>query len=126
MKFVYKNFPLTQAHPQAQKAAEAFLAAAEQGKGFEMHDKMFANQEQLFTPVLKNYAKELQLNETLFNSRLDSGYFGQQVKKEYDEGQKLGITGTPTFFINGRRLSGAQPFSEFKKIIDSELAKAAA
>ncbi|MFH0836939.1 MAG: DsbA family protein [Candidatus Aenigmatarchaeota archaeon] len=122
IKFVYRDFPLS-FHENSEKAAEASECADEQGKFWQYHDKLFENQNSLNVNNLKEYAKELGLNETKFNECLDSGKYAEEVKKDLQDGTKYGVSGTPAFFINGRLLSGAQPFSAFKQIIDEELAK---
>jgi protein-disulfide isomerase len=123
VKLYYKHFPLTQIHPYAQKAAEAAELAADQGKFWEYHDKLFQNQNNLDTESLKRYAAELGLDTNKFNKGLESGEKAAIVNKDLQEGLSLGVQGTPTFFINGRILVGAQPYSAFKQIIDEELKK---
>jgi protein-disulfide isomerase len=119
---VFKQFPLA-FHNNAQGAAEAALAAKEQGKFWEMHDKMFENAQALDRAALEGYAKGLGLNVDKFKAALDSGKYKAQVQKETAEGSSAGVQGTPSFVINGRLVVGAQPFDEFKKLIDAELAK---
>ena len=99
------------------------MAANEQGKFWEYHDKLFANQQALDRPSLEKYAGELGLNMDKFKSALDTGKFKERVDREVAEGDKVGAGGTPTFFINGNKLVGAQPVDAFKRIIDQELAK---
>jgi len=99
------------------------MAANEQGKFWEYHDKLFANQQALDRPSLEKYADELHLDLNKFKNALDTGKFKQRVDDEAAEGDKFGAGGTPTFFINGYRLVGAQPVDQFKKLIDQELAK---
>ena len=120
---VFRDFPLSNIHPYAQKAAEASECADEQGKFWEYHNKLFENQEALSVDNLKQYAKDLKLNTAKFNECLDSGAMADEVQKDLDEGSSYGVTGTPAFFINGRLIAGAYPFSEFQKIIEEELAK---
>jgi protein-disulfide isomerase len=122
VKFAWKNLPLP-FHDKAQLAAEAALAANEQGKFWEYHDKLFANQQALDRPSLEKYAEELGLNMPKFKAALDSGKFKQQIDSDKAEAQKAGASGTPTFFINGNRLVGAQPIDQFKTAIDGALAK---
>jgi len=118
VKLVFKNFPLN-FHKQAEIAAEAALAAGAQGKFWEMHDKIFANQKNISIDILKGYAKELNLDMNKFNEDLDT----HRYKKTIDEDMKLasgaGVRGTPTFFINGKKLVGAKPVGEFQKVIDA-------
>ncbi|RJS19262.1 hypothetical protein DRW03_23170 [Corallococcus sp. H22C18031201] len=119
---VFRNFPLD-FHKDAQKAAEAAQCANDQGKFWEMHDKLFASQQQgLGVDNLKKYAAELKLDTAKFDKCLDSGEKAAVVKADQADGAKVGVNGTPAFFINGIMLSGAQPFDEFKSIIDAELA----
>ena len=122
VKLVYRDFPLD-IHPNAQKAAEAAECAGEQGKYYEMHDKLFENQNKLDINSLKQHAKDVGLNSGDFNACLDSGKMSDEVLKDFIDGQSYGVTGTPTFFVNGRPVLGAQPFSEFEKIIMEELNK---
>jgi len=104
-------------------AAEAALAANAQGKFWEMHDKLFANQQALDRPALERYAQELNLDMGRFRADLDSGKFKEEINEDVRLGDSVGAGGTPTFFINGRMVVGAQPFEQFKQIIDEELAK---
>ncbi|AKF82695.1 Thioredoxin [Myxococcus fulvus] len=120
VKLVFRQFPLD-FHKEAQKAAEASLCAADQNKFWEMHDKLFASQSALQVENLKKYAGELQLDQAKFDKCLDSGEKATIVKTDMADAQKVGVSGTPAFFINGVMLSGAQPFEEFKSIIDAEL-----
>ena len=123
VKLYYKHFPLTQGHQYAQKAAEASECAADQGKFWEYHDKLFENQGALDTNSLKRYATDLGLDAAKFNACLDNGDKTNQVNTELQEGISNGVQGTPAFLINGQLLSGAQPYANFKQIIDSELIK---
>jgi protein-disulfide isomerase len=122
VRLAFKHQPLP-FHNNAEIAAEASLAAHEQGKFWEMHDKMFANQQQLDRPSLERYAQEIGLNMARFKAALDSGKFKDRVQKDSAEGMKVGANGTPTFFINGHKVEGAVPFDNFKTVIDRELAK---
>jgi len=119
-RLVYRDFPLS-IHPQAQKAAEAAECAGEQGKFFDMHDKMFENGVSGGVGLFKRYAQEIGLNQDDFDECLDSGKMAEEVQKDFTDGQKAGVSGTPAFFINGQMISGAQPFSVFKQAIDSAL-----
>jgi protein-disulfide isomerase len=120
IRIAFKQFPLP-FHDKAHLAAEAALAANEQGKFWQMHDKMFANQQALDRPSLEKYAQEIGLDMGKFKAALDSGKFKDKVDAEDKEGAAFGVTGTPTFFINGTRLVGAQPLESFKAAIDKEL-----
>jgi protein-disulfide isomerase len=123
IKFVYRDFPLSNRHPDAQKAAEAAECADEQAKFWEYHDKIFENQGALDVASLKRYAEDLGLNATKFNECLDSGRMTSEVQKDFRDGSSYGITGTPSFFVNGINLVGAQPYSAFKQLIEEELSK---
>jgi protein-disulfide isomerase len=120
VRIAFKQNPLP-FHDKAHLAAEASLAANEQGKFWEMHDKLFANQQALDRPSLEKYAEELGLNMAKFKAALDSGKYKDRVDRETKEGGSFGVTGTPTFFVNGKKLVGAQPFDAFKTAIDAEL-----
>lgn len=120
VKIVFRDFPLA-FHASAQKAAEATECAEEEGKFWEMHDKLFENQEAIAVENLKQYAKELGLNSEDFDNCLDSGKYADEVAKDLADGQALGVSGTPAFFINGVSISGAAGFSTFEPIIEAEL-----
>ncbi|MFH1895314.1 MAG: DsbA family protein [archaeon] len=122
VKLVYRDFPLG-FHENAQKAAEAAECAGEQGKYWEMHNKIFDNQTAIDIVSLKQYAVQLGLNQEKFNQCLDSSAMASEVQKDFADGQKYGVTATPTFFVNNTKLVGAQPFSAFEQLIESELAK---
>jgi len=122
VKLAYMDFPLREIHPRAQKAAEASRCAGEQGKFWEYHDALYADQSKLEDADLINRARTLNLDEKVFRSCLDSGKFKSSIDADIAQGQKLGVAGTPGFFVNGVFLSGAQPQAEFEKIIDTQLA----
>jgi protein-disulfide isomerase len=123
VRLVHKDLPLDSIHPQARQAAEAARCAGEQGKFWEYHDKLYANSPKAGVEELKSYAKELGLNVASFDQCVASGKFKGLVQKDLSEGAQLGLTGTPTFFINGRELSGAQPVEALAAIIDEELSQ---
>jgi protein-disulfide isomerase len=120
VRIAFKQLPLP-FHDKAHLAAQASLAANEQGKFWAYHDKLFANQQALDRPSLEKYAQELGLDMGKFKKALDSGKFKDKVDAEAKEGAAVGATGTPTFFINGTKLVGAQPTDAFKVAIDKEL-----
>jgi protein-disulfide isomerase len=122
IRVVYRDLPLPN-HQNAPKAAEAAHCAGEQGKYWEMHAKLFANQRALEVPSLKGYAKDLKLDQAKFDKCLDSGATAATVEESKKAGNELGVSGTPAFFVNGVLISGAQPFDAFKEIIDVELAQ---
>jgi len=121
VKLVFRDFPIDQLHPNARKAAEAARCANEQGKFWPYHDKLMAGGTDASPEKLKEYAKELELDAGAFEQCLASGKYRAAVQKDVDEGTRLGVNGTPAFFINGRMLSGAQPTDAFAKVIDEEL-----
>jgi len=120
MRYVFMDFPLS-FHQFARKTHEAAHCAGDQGKYFEYNRKVFDNQTNLTIDDLKKYAKELMLNTTRFNQCLDKGAHAKDVEKSVELGASVGVTGTPAFYINGVQLSGAQPITAFKAIIDDEI-----
>jgi len=121
VKFVYRDFPLTQSHPMAMASAEAAECVFQQGGNdayFEYHDILFGNQYLLSVSNLKAWAKDIGYD---IDSCLDSGDSRKEVQQDFFQGQQAGARGTPTFFINGKAISGAQSFSVFRQLIESEL-----
>jgi protein-disulfide isomerase len=118
VRFVYRDFPLTDVHPQAQKAAEAGQCAHEHGVFWEYHDKLFSHQNRLSVPDLKQYAREVGVNGTQFDSCLDSGKYTQEVESDVTDGLRAGVLGTPTFFFNGHKLQGVITEEGFDTIIE--------
>jgi len=108
-------------HSRAQPAAEAAQCAHEQGKFWEYHDVLFQNMQKLTDDDLKKYAVDLGLDTEKFNACFAAGKYRADVQKDQAEGQRVGVSGTPALFVNGRFVSGAQPFEVFKAIIDEEL-----
>jgi protein-disulfide isomerase len=125
VRFVFRDFPLSNIHPNAAKAAEAGECAREQGKFWEMHDKLFADQKHLTVPDLKSAAQSLGLDKEAFASCLDSSRTEATWKAEAAEGESYGVSGTPFFFVNGRIVNGVVPFQAFKNIVDQEIERAA-
>ena len=123
MRLVWKDFPLTQIHPQAFVAAQAGNCAREQGKFWEYHDQLFANQAALQPEFLKKYAAAIGLDTEKFNACLDTSKYEARVQNSLGIGTKLGINSTPTVYVNGRMVNGAQPIEVFTQIIDEELAR---
>jgi len=109
---------------ELQRAYRQTEAAYRQGKFWEMHDKIFENTRALEDTNLKQHAVDLELDVDAFNACYESGQFRNAVQADFRSGNALGVTGTPAFFVNGRFLSGAQPFEAFKAIIDDELSRA--
>jgi len=120
IRFVYRHYPLP-SHPNARPAAEASECAAEQGKFWLYYEKLFADQTKLTDPGLKQSAAAVGLDTNRFNACVDSRKYKDRVETDIKEGNDVGVSGTPAFFINGRMISGAQPFDAFKRIIDEEL-----
>ena len=121
VKLAYRDFPLRQAHPGSQRAAEAARCAGEQGKFWEYHDLLFSTSQEVHRAEWIENARTLKLDETLFETCLSSGKFKPQIEEDLQAGRNAGVTGTPAFFINGILISGAQPASAFEKVIEAEL-----
>lgn len=121
VKLSYRDFPLRQAHPQAQMAAEASRCAGEQGKFWEYHDLLFDHFDQLGKETLVKHAASLHLDSQQFQACLESGRYRAAIEQDFQDGSRAGVNGTPAFFINGISVSGAQPASVFEKTIDAEL-----
>jgi protein-disulfide isomerase len=128
VRVVFRQFPLRSIHPQAQKAAEAALCASDQGRFWEMHDALFANQGQLGVDQLKARAAELELDTARFDRCLDSNAQQAKVDADLEAGRQLGVGSTPSLFINGRPLTLMQSpalVDQIASIIDDELARSA-
>jgi protein-disulfide isomerase len=122
VRYVLRDYPLP-FHGNAKKAGEAAHCAGDQNKYWEMSKILFQNQKALSATDLKKYAKDIGLNQAKFDKCLDSGKYAKKVDENLAAGGKVGVNGTPAFFINGVMLSGAQPIDNFTVIIDAELAK---
>ena len=120
MKVVFKHQPLP-FHPHAMPAALAAEAAHRQGKFWEMHDKLFADQKALSPEAYERFANEIGLNVSRWKADMASESVKKAVEADSAAGTKIGARGTPAFFINGKSLSGAQPFESFKAVIDAEI-----
>ncbi len=127
VRIVYRNFPL-QFHPMSHPSAEAGGCAKDQGKFWEMHDKIFSEQTkqgsgtiQYSVNDLKKWASQIGLDANTFNQCLDSGKYKAEVDKDLADGNTYGVSGTPTFYVNGKVLVGAQPIGAFRAAIDAEL-----
>ena len=128
VKYVVRDLPLESIHPQALKAAEATQCAGEQGKYWEMHDRLFANQRELGRQDLSKHAQALGLDGVVFDQCVDTGKSTARIRKDQAEAQQLQTTGTPTFFlgvtdpktsqIKGTRIVGALPYGAFKAAIE--------
>lgn len=121
--FIWRDLPLNDIHPNAQKAAEASECAQDQNKFWEFHDKLFLNQAQLTPENLKSYARQVGMNGTLFDECFDSGKYASEVQEDSQLALSAGAEGTPTFFINGQRISGVIPRDTFRQIITQLLSE---
>jgi protein-disulfide isomerase len=122
MRFVFRNFPLNQAHPYAELAAEAAEAAGAQGKFWEMHDALYENQAQLGQPLIETLVKRLKLDAGQFETDLETRKFQSHVKRDFMGGVRSGVNGTPGFFINGERYDESWD----EELLSAALLKAAA
>jgi protein-disulfide isomerase len=122
VRIVWKHLPLS-IHEHAMEAAMAAEAARTQGKFWEYHDKLFANQARLEIEDLRRYGKELRLDVTRLEKDMAEPDLKKKIESDMAEARTLSVTVTPSFFINGRFVRGAQPFETFSKIIDEELTK---
>ena len=122
VRFAFKHMPLS-IHPQAKGAHAAAEAAHRQGKFWEMHDLIFQNQRDLQVSTLEGYATSIGLDMDQYRRDVKAEDVVGRIDEDLRQAQKLGVTGTPSFFINGRFLSGAQPFANFKRYIDEALEK---
>ncbi len=121
MRFVWKHLPLESLHPDAPAAHVASEAARKQGKFWQFHDKLFANQRNLKMDAFRSHAQEIGLDLEQFERDFQDVRNKAIVDADIAEARSMGLTGTPAFFINGRYLRGAQPFSGFATMIDAEL-----
>jgi len=123
LKIVYRDFPIDSLHPQARSAHEAARCANAQGRFWSYHDALYAKSPNGSLDGLKAIAKGVDVEMEAFERCLNARTYRSAVQKDIDEGTRLGVAGTPTFFINGRVLSGAQPLESFTRIVDEELAR---
>jgi protein-disulfide isomerase len=122
VKLVFRDYPIDNLHPAARKAHEAARCAHAQGKFWAYHDALFANAPQASPEQLKTSAQEVGLDVPAFEQCVTSGTYQALVQRDVEEGSRVGVTGTPAFFINGRLVSGAQPLESFVRVIEEELA----
>jgi protein-disulfide isomerase len=132
VRYVFRDYPLDQIHPQARKAAEAAHCAGDQGKYWEMHDRLFQNQQALTPSQLGQHARALALDSARFDACLESGIHAQRVEKGLNDGLAAGVQGTPGFIVaktkpgdtvEGTPIRGAQPMEVFRRLIDQLLAE---
>lgn len=124
LAFVFRNFPLNQAHPHAESAAETAEFAAVHGRFWEMHDAIFENQAELGIPLLLALAESLQLSAKDLGAALEGHEYAARVREDFTGGVRSGVNGTPTFFINGRRQDGSFAYEDLVAAIEAELAPA--
>jgi protein-disulfide isomerase len=122
VRFVYRHFPLDRIHPQARAASEAAACADRQGKFWEYHEQLFAENAQLDRAGLDAIAEKTGLDTAAFKTCMDEGHTKDLVQKDLEAGSEAGVSGTPAFFINGIPLRGALPAADFQRVIDEELA----
>ena len=123
VRFIYRDFPITETHPEALLAAVAANCAHEQGKFWEMHDKIFDNQDNLSEASLKTYAVQIGLNNIQFGTCLKSQKYLPEIEDDMKAGYAAGVEATPTIFINGIKMRGALPLATYERIIISELSR---
>jgi protein-disulfide isomerase len=121
VRLVYRDFPLERAHPNALRAALAAECADEQGKFWKMHDQMFSHQDALASADLRRYANEIGLDEIAFLNCMESERYLTEVRKDRADGEAYGVQGTPTFFVNGRMITGARPYEYFRRTVEAAL-----
>jgi protein-disulfide isomerase len=121
--FVFRNFPLREAHPHAEMAAETAEFAGDRQRFWEMHDAIFENQESISAEMLMSLAEDLEMSATDLRRALETGTYRPRVQEDFGGGARSGVNGTPTFFINGRRHDGAFELEDLVGAIQSELAE---
>lgn len=125
VKLIYRDFPIDTLHPQARRAAEAARCAHDQGRFWDYHDLLYSEAPRASPEDLGRYAAQVGLDLATFERCLSGDVHRAAVQRDLDQGTRLGVTGTPAFFINGRSLSGAQPLEAFVRVIEEELARTA-
>ena len=121
LRFAYRNFPLTQVHPNAQQAAEAAEAAGAQGMFWEMHDMLYENQDALDLPSLREYALVLELDLDRFDMEMMTHAHAQRVREDFMSGVRSGVNGTPTFYLNGLRFDGSWDGTRLMTTIEEQI-----
>lgn len=122
VQFVYKDFPIRDKHPEAQKAAEATRCAGLQGMFWEYHDQLYGNKAMFNIDQYKMWATDMGLDATFYTC-LDNGDMAELVNADYDYGLEFGVDRTPTIFVNGIPLRGLMEYEVYKRVIDEELAR---
>lgn len=124
IRFVYRDFPIVQLHPYAEISAQTADCVNEQGKFWPYHDLLLSNQDIAGARDLRKFAAQLELDMSQYDNCVATQRYQQEVAKDLQDGANYGVQGTPTFFINGQPLVGAQPYAVFASVIDAELARA--
>ena len=122
IRFIYRDFPLESIHANAKPAAEAANCAYEQGEFWDYHDKLFSMELGLNSEAYQEYATQLELDLDEFQECIESGRYQEEVQSDFEFAANLGVRSTPTFFVNGIAVVGAQPFEVFQQVIEKELA----
>jgi protein-disulfide isomerase len=122
IRFIFRDFPLTSIHPDAKPAAVAANCAGEQGRYWEYFRLLYGSAN-LGSAIYQTYAQAVVLDPSKFNSCIKSDRFDKEVILDLHDGERLGVSGVPAFFINGRLISGLQPYEAFQQVIDDELNK---
>jgi protein-disulfide isomerase len=125
LRFVFRNFPLSEIHPHAAQAAAAAEAAAERGKFWEMHDHLFTHQSRLAERDLVSYASELGIESNRFLERMESAETAKRVEEDFMSGVRSGVNGTPTFFINNARYDGPWDYTDLVSAIEASMQRGA-
>lgn len=126
IQFQFRNFPLQSIHPNARAGSRAAEAAGKQGKYWEMHDLLYQQQDSWSTSsnaasIFEGYAKQLKLNLTQYRTDFASDAVNDTINADLKEGNRLGVSGTPTFFLQGKKLENPQTLDAFKKVIDQAI-----
>lgn len=123
VRYIIRDFPVAELHPNAQMAAEAgeCARAQDEDKFWAYHDILFQNQDDLSRSALREYARSVGLNTSTFDQCLASGRYRQEVLQDFEDGLNAGVAGTPTFFFNGQKVSGAIPLDTLREIIEAYL-----
>jgi protein-disulfide isomerase len=121
IRFVFRHFPLSQVHPNAEPAAESAEFAGAHGRFWDMHDGLYENQDQLGLPLLFALAGALGLSEASLREALVNGSYAEKVKSDFLGGARSGVNGTPSFFINGRRHDGSYAYADLVAAVEADL-----
>jgi protein-disulfide isomerase len=123
LRFVFRNFPITTAHPHAEHAAEAAEAAGAQGRFWEMHDYLFEHQRALGDDKLEEYAAAVGLDVERWDADMEEQVYAERVREDFMSGVRSGVNGTPTFFINGQRHNGSYDVDTLLAAIEAAISE---